>query len=176
MPSDPTTGLVILPRRTDTSIGALASQTGIDLDTAYATTTTKTFLMKQLVYELAWQTGTVTNAGSLVVALCHGSITNAEAITIINSTLADPTDVSNWDAYGQSNGVLWDSLRMLSDDDHGNGVQVLSEKISVGGRSGIPYNQEGGWRVFAYNPGSGAIVTGTGILGIIQYRGVWLDD
>ena len=176
MAGDPTQGLVLLPSKFSTSVGTLAAGAALNLETGYASgNTTRRFVMRQVAYSLGWDTVGVAGAGVLIVGVCRGDADTAEIKAALETSLPDPDDVSTWDSYANLNIIVWKTLRAIYDSDTGSDT-VLNETISVGGKKGIPFPEQKGFKAFIYNPASVAITTGTGIDGIINYRGVWVGE
>ncbi len=58
----------------------------------------------------------------------------------------------------------------------GTEAQTDGSWVAFGGKNGIPAIENGGWQIFAFNAGQGALTTGSNVSGNIQIQGVWLND
>lgn len=175
---NPTKGIQTLPERISTDLTTLAGQTVLTLGAAgtpaYASNTTRIFLLKKIRYNLAYAAATA-NEPVIIACVTSGS-GDSNYDDAIDDPLANPDDPDNWLSYVNSSMILRQSLRILMKDGEGSGKTVLSEEISIGGRKGIPFQNGFGPKLVAYNPRGSTLTTGSSIQGLVEYIGVWLDE
>ncbi len=167
----PTTGIQILTDTFRVSVGTLASDTSLSINSTFGGGLSRAFLIKQMRYWLGWVNATDTQ--NLVIGFCNGGMSAAEITSALSAGIANPDDASNWDALAQSAGILWETVRFLHKE-VGGGMMQLSETISIGGRKGIPANEAAGIQLFVFNPNASALTTGSTITGGYNMIGVWL--
>lgn len=174
MSSYPQAGLQFQPLRMNTdAIGALAPDTAIALNTTLSTSVTQSFLVKQLQYAFLAHGG---SAGQgVIIGVANGTATVAEIASGIRDAVVDPDDATANTLTASHHSIWWETLRMVSLGNFAEG-NFYNETISIGGGKGIPWKEDTGVQIFAYNPASGALTTGGVIDGIICFKGVWLRD
>ncbi len=155
------------------ALGTLAANTSIKLNGFDGFT--RGFLCKKVMYAIA-HTATATN-DNVIIGLAQGTATVAEITTALSAmNISNPNDASNRIILDQWKVVWFETIRMMHPDATGAGNAVLNESFSVGGGRGIPWNEDDGIQVFAYNPSTSALTTGAVIDGIVVFQGVWFND
>ncbi len=174
MANTPTEGILNLPSLFRDNLGLLAVDTATVMDATYGTGALKrTFLLKKLRLTM-YATGGGVNE-SVLVGFAHGSLSLAEIVAILAASLADPTDVSSWDEFGQSKGIFWETLTQIQCN-HNHSGALQNHEFSIGGGKGIPLSVNHGIQQFAVNLGL-ATLTGPPIIwGSSQLIGVYLND
>ncbi len=155
------------------ALGALAadaSTTLVKLDGL-----TRGFLLKKVIYALAYQAA-ATNDG-VIIGLAQASASVTEISTALGAmNISNPNDATNRIKMDQWMVVYWETIRMLHPDATGAGVLAINESISIGGGKGIPWAEDDGVQVFAYNPSTSVLTTGGLIDGIVGFQGIWFND
>ncbi len=167
-------GLQFLTTRFGTDPGALASVTAVQLSGTFGTSMAAGFLIKQIQMNLAWLAQAA--GDEIIIGFANGSATVTEIKNAIEGTTQDPNDASSVDSMARKAIVFWETLRMLSAEALGNGNLTINEMIRIGGGKGLPIFEDKGIQLFAYNPSSAAITTGSLVAGVYALKGVWLSD
>ncbi len=171
-------GIQMQPLRMNAdALGSLAADTAVVLNTGFGSGITQSFLIKQVRYAI--QYGVVTQGDNFIIGLCNGSATVAEIASAIRDVVTDVDDASNTQVAALHQVIFWETLRMVGSSGVLTGTtsgNVLNETISIGGGKGIPAKEATGISVFAWNPNTGALTTGSVLSGLITLVGVWLND
>ncbi len=146
----------------------LAGLTALDVDTTHATGLLQSFLMKKVSARFHLRGRTADDEG-LMVGLARGDAT----ITEIKAALEDSQLERDNKSQAAKRDVLHETLRMLQPA--GDTTEAWAElDVSLGGGSGIPFEDGDGWKVFVYNFGSGSLTTGSVLDFHATYWGIWL--
>ncbi len=168
-----TKGVQLLAVRMNSdATGTLAANTTVTLNSF--TGFTRAFLCKKVIYAISAIAGAATDTVIIGCAQASASITEiTSALSAMN--IANPNDATNQIILDQWKVVYWDTVRVVADTGTGS-HPVLNEHISLGGGKGIPFLEEDGVQVFAYNPGTAAFTTGGLVKGLVGFMGVYLND
>ncbi len=152
------------------AFGTLAANTALIINTAFGSTLTRSFLIKQAMFRM--QTDGMTADESVIIGLCNASATIAEIASALSTLVADPDDASSPAVAAARQMIFWETLHIFG----GAAKDPHNEVMSLGGGKGIPVKEATGLAIFAYNPSTAALTTGGVLNGLIVLRGVWLND
>ncbi len=169
----PNGGLQQLPDFQTNSIGTLAQNASLVVNNAYNTNITKAFLMKRYHAMVRLSGFTVTDDASYIWGLARGNLTVSEIAAAIIQATVDPEDPITSDDAGIRSRIIWQSLREIPRDGDGTSG-TLDEFIHIGGRDGIPFNENEGWQEFIHNHGLSP-TTGGRVVTFGVAEGVWLN-
>lgn len=160
---------------TATALGTLAARTALIINTQFSNPT-NAFLMMRIRYFLQMVGRTSLDDGPILIGCAHGDATATEITEAMNSrNVNGPDDITNvldqdqpWVVY--QNTVV--PMVVRGDQAY---AQIDHTWLSFS-RKGIPALEGSGMVIFAFNPGNGALTTGSSINGICHIQGVWLRD
>ncbi len=178
MGSDPTKGIQTLPDLFRTTTGIMLSDAAVLVGSSpYTTGLARDFLLKKLRYHIHLEDFPAAQA--LLFGFCRGDMTTAEIIEVLATQLPDPEDFQQWDDFAQTNGIFWETLRMIrgnENTDVGSAAGVSNETISMGGGKGIPLEAGHGIQMFVFNGASTTVGETTSELwGSWQLVGVFME-
>jgi len=173
----PTDGIQMLPKVMNAGPGALTTGNVTLIDQTYGQgNLTRSFLLKQIIYQLGWDQEAGSTGDSVIIGFADGSMGTAEIAAQLSTALVNPNDTKTWDDYSRMGGIFWQTLRMiLNGTTTYTGIRV-SETVTIGGGKGIPLIKDEGILLFVYNASTGAIASGNKLVGLYALVGVWLDD
>ena len=158
-------GILSLPNKFSTA-NAINAGTAILLSTQYVAIE-RDFLLKKL--RARYGAHQLDPNDGLVIGFCRGDMTVGEIKAVIEKALLDPDDFQEWDEFAMMNGIFWETLEYVSDQQ-----DAVNEAYSVGGGKGLPLQAGKGIGMFAYNPDGGNTAT-IEISGVNSLVGVFME-
>lgn len=161
---------IISMQEVNLSIDSLASRTALKIVSDHESALKEPFLMKKVRLMATARNITPNQGWRIVIGLARGGV----SVTQIKAALEDNLFERNKKGQAAKRDVLFETLTLIKrtnfDGTHGT---YDSGMISLGGGKGIPFDEDGGWQVFAFNFGAGAMTTmDLDFLGVAW--GVWL--
>ncbi len=164
-------GLQTQPLRMDSdALGTLAANTALILNSGFASTLTRSFLIKQVMN--SFNVDGMAADETVIIGLCNASATIAEIASALSTLVTDPDDASSPSTAANRQMIFWETLHASG----GAARDPHNENVSLGGGKGIPVKEATGLAIFAYNPSTVALTTGGLVNGLIVIRGIWLND
>lgn len=154
----------IITEVVNTSLGALAGQTALKVGSDHETAMTRAFLAKSVRMQMHWK-GATAGEGPLLIGLAQGTA----SVTKIKSAIEDTLLRDDPAVTGSKKDVLHESTVLITTDNPRE-----DREVSLGGGKGIPFHEDLGFQVFAYDVSSGGLTTGSSVRGIATIKGVWL--
>ncbi len=156
------------------ALGTLAGRTALSIGTTL-TSITSPFLMKRVRYFIQLVGRTLADDGPILVGVANGNaITSEVSAAMIEANTAGPEDIGQMLTQDESWMVYQNTVRAITLRGDGTEGVLDSGWIDFGGKNGIPALEDSGFKIFAFNAGSGALTTGSSLNGIAHTQGVWL--
>ncbi len=172
-----TGGIQTLPELFRTNIGSVASDSAEIISADYSTQLTRDFLCKKIRYQL--QLEDFESTRGLIFGFARGDLTVAQIAEVLATQLPDPENFALWDDFGQTNGIFWETLRMIGGNvaaQDGSNAGLWNGPVSLGGGKGIPLEAGHGIQSFVFNPSADSIgQAGSTLLGGVQLVGVFME-
>ncbi len=171
-------GLVTLPvtEFAEAALQSLTVGTVVVLNNTYQTMP-KAFLLKQWRYMGSVKLLHVGDA--FLIGLQKGGATTTEVEEALEVTVVDVEDASTFGLYAEKNRVIWNSLVQIPA--HGVVLDTTNSSVAIDtgwmsmGRKGMPFHEEQGPVVIAYNNGGAALQADVEMDGLMIFRGVFLN-
>ncbi len=136
---------------------------------------TRNFLVKKIHVSLAFQGATNGENFMIGIAANDSGISGGFASTAL-AALVNPEATEAYLTESELVKTVWhETVRVVHTANDGT-IATIDEWFSVGGGKGIPCTAGAGPELFAFNPMSGSLTTGTTVDGVVTYYGVWLED
>ncbi len=174
-------GLQILPSVISSgATNSLAANTAVIIDASYRSIT-KGFLLRQ--WRVLGVVDDFDELDQLIIFLARGGATVAEIALAFTQEVISPEDASSAGQMSAKARVIWDTIVGLpppgSSWTIAGGSQAFSFDTgwkTIGGKKGIPFSEQFGPELFAFNYGGAALAAGLDIGCILLMRGVWLHE
>ncbi len=157
------------------SLGTLTARNAITINTELVALT-NSFLCKRVRYFLQMNTRTADDDGPILVCLSHGNAATGEiGLSITEHNPFGPADVTQSQTQDDA-WIIWqDSIAMFKTAGDQTHAQIDSGWLKLG-KNGFPALEGSGVQAWVINAGSGTLVTGAIVMGLIMIQGVWLRD
>ncbi len=152
-------------------LATLAARTAILLSSQFATTLTRTFLIKKMKYML-FISGITGGEGPFTAGLARGDVTIAEvnaAFDEINTV--GPSDTTQERTQDNVWNVSQNTWRSFESEANATEAELHGE---FGFKNGIPALENQGVQLMLFNHDASALTTGAVVKGTVQLWGVWM--
>ncbi len=161
---------IISMQEVNVSLGTLASRTALKVLSDHESGLKEPFLMKKVRIQCIGTGFTAGEGDRIIIGIARGGA----SVTQIKAALEDNLFERNKKGQAAKRDVLFETLTAPMRLTAATTVFFDSGEISLGGGKGIPFDEDGGWQIFAHNFSSSALTTGSALAFLGHAWGVWL--